>query len=152
MSGAKQEGELSPIQRDFTKERDERCKPVALQILRIIADEGDNLLIGDKNQMDEDVLKYYVDLYTNKIAPLILEHGDMQIGDVTYAFQLAMQAIDFTMQRTTMTLEMRMNQAVAKQFGVDDVNDVTINDLQRVLKAGAEGEQPVDNSPSEPKV
>lgn len=123
---------VSPVQRDFTQERDDLCKPIAVELLRVIADEGDKLVIGSK--VDEGaIVDYYSDIYA-KIVPIFLSRADkLRVVDMDYCFRIAQQALQLMQDRVRVTIEQRHNQATAKLFGLKDVDELTLARLDEVL-------------------
>lgn len=123
----------SPVQPDLTKIRDNICKPIALEVLKAIAEEGDKLAIGS-TATETELLAYYNTLYESKIAPIIMAHADtLRVIDVDFVFKIAMQAIELVRDRVNATFDVRYNQALAKQFEVKDIDDLTVKALDNVL-------------------
>lgn len=136
----------SPIQpkRDLTKERDERCIPIAREMLKRIAARED-LPLGNHGKSEEEIVNYYGDLYMEEIA-FLLHKADVRVEeDINYIFQLAFEPLTQIQTRTTMTINARYRQAVSNFFGVKNAEDVTINHILRALQAS------VDNNASESK-
>lgn len=126
--------------RDYTKERDDRCVPLARELLKIIADQPD-LQIGSISSKDEDVLEKEAnnvnDYYTNLVRDHILNkfiESDLTVRDVNYTFTLMLEAIDMTKNKMIATIDTAYDIAVAKKFGhkyesevlVREVNDVVV--------------------------
>ncbi len=122
----------SPIQRDFTQERDDLCKPIAIEILTLLAKEGDYLVIGSRVE-EADIVNYYSELYEKVIAIFMSRADKLRVVDVDYVFRIAQQAIQLMQDRVRITLEQRHNDASAKLFGVKDIDDLTLAKLDNVL-------------------
>lgn len=123
-------------QETLNEERDNRCKPVAMAILKMLAGKED-LMIGMVDQ--DEVVDYYSDLYV-ELIPILQEHN-VKVDDLKYIFSIAQQGIQLLNSRTDMTMELLKNQASAFKWGVSDIAEVTINDIDNTLKEMATASQ-----------
>jgi len=120
----------SEEKRDYTAERNTRCLPIARELLKRIS-AHDDLLIGDTTP--EESAEYYSKIYVEDIIPYLLEQN-VRIGDIGYVFKIMLQAIQLSQDRTEMTLELLYEKATAKKWGKSDTDEVTVTDLDTVLK------------------
>jgi hypothetical protein len=127
----------SPIQPDLTKQRDSECIPLAKEVLKILAAHDDLRIGSDIKQGSEEDIAFYSKIYAEELAPRLLA-SDIKLDHVLYVFQLVRQAVDLLQERTQMTISLRSNQADAKLWGVNDVSDVRLSDVQRVLTEGVD--------------
>lgn len=113
-------------ERDLTKERRERCEPLAASALRLIV-EG-RPLVGD--QPDADFRKSYEPI-VKSILELYLK-AKLPIGDVDHVKALALQAFDWTFNLVTESLNESLRKSQIVKFG-KEVKDVTVDDLHKLL-------------------
>ena len=62
----------SPVERDYTKEQQDRCMPVAIKMMQIMVDSG--VLPEGKLITREEKHKIYLDLMS-KVTPVLVENG-----------------------------------------------------------------------------
>lgn len=74
---------------DLNAERDERCKPVALALIALLASK-DNLYVGQIEHAK--AIEFYSDLYMEAV-PILQEHN-VRMDEIKYVFQMALQTID----------------------------------------------------------
>ena len=118
---------------DLTLARDLRTVPIAKEILRIIASK-DDIMIGSNDQLTEEgVNTYYGEIYEKDIAPLLIKHN-VRMNDVTYVFQLCFMALENVKRMVDHTLPLRLEQADAYLWQVDDMDNLTIGQVVEVLE------------------
>lgn len=117
---------------DLTLERDLRTVPIAKQILNIIAGKKD-LMIGSCDDVRVKVNEYYNEIYEKDIAPLLIKEN-VRINELTYIFQLCYMALENVKLKVEHTIPLRMEQADAFLWGVNDMDDLTISQLVEVLE------------------
>lgn len=125
----KQEPTPSPIQPDLTKLRDDETVPIAREVIKIIAN-TENLALG-QYVSDEKRVQCYEPIY-HEIMRLFVDR-DVKLKNISYAFQLVQQALQFTSDMMAESVKMHDKQASGILFG-KDADDITINDIERVLK------------------
>lgn len=115
---------------DLSKEREQACVPVAKEIISILASEPD-LMLGEQNP--QELQDFYKKLFVEKIEP-ILRRENIKVIWMSYLFQIMMQPIDNTKMMVVDGVNGAFDLAVAKKFGVSDVDDVRINDIIETQK------------------
>lgn len=118
--------------RDLSKERDNRVIPVVRKLLARLAAKKD-LPVGLRQEDAEKAAKYYQELYQKEVVPLFLEAG-LKLKDITYVFSLMMQPIQLLNDVTTSSFEMNRDLADAKKYGIADIDDLSVKDLDAALK------------------
>lgn len=126
-------------QPDLTKLRDDMMIPLAKQVLKIIA-AHDDLFFGVKDANPEEGAKYFSAMYENELLP-ILKERNLRIADLGYLFQLAMQPVENLRNITLEALQTAFDNATKKHWGVQYIDEVRINDVERALT----DTKPVDN-------
>ena len=116
--------------RDYTAERNTRAIPIARELLKRLANRED-LVMGDASQ--EEMIEYYSKVYVEDIIPYLLEK-EVRIGDIGYIFKIMLQVINYTQDRTALTIELLYDKVTAKKWGKTDTDDVTVTELDQVLK------------------
>lgn len=140
---------LSPIQppRDFTAERDAEVIPVVRKLLHVIGSKTD-LPIGARKGATsaevEAVARYYEKLYQEEVVPIFLE-ANIKLNAIPYVFSLILTPFQLLNDVTTSSFEMNRDLADAKKYGITDINDLRVNDLDKALKAEVV-DKPVDQS------
>jgi hypothetical protein len=134
--------------RDYTKERDDACIPIARKILKVLASRED-LLIGSSasNATEEKALEYYADMYVKEIGPMLIE-ANIKVDHLKYIFTLVRQAVQFIADRTEMTIEHHFNNATAFKWGVKDTDEI---DLAMIHEALTKPPASVDSVSTEEK-
>lgn len=127
---------LSDIEQRELDERDNRlsrCKPVALEILKIIA--NNNPYLGELQDKSGQPLQEASDKY-NEIGLLILtemENADLYYSEKLYVFGLLEQAMSLSKEKVQLSLERSLERAESFLWG-KDVLDLKMSDIDRVLK------------------
>lgn len=140
---AVQTAEIVPP-RDFTAERDTEVIPAAKELLaRILLRE--DLMIGSSQKVNaEKAAEYYQKVYQEDVVPMLLARN-LRLADVPYLFSLMLQPIQLLMDVTNGSFNMNRGLADAKKWGVKDIDDLRVVDLDEALKAPLPGET-VDES------
>ena len=120
----------SEEKRDYTAERNTRSLPIAKELLKRLALRED-LKMGDVPQ--EELIEYYSKVYVEDIIPYLLENN-VRIGDISYIFKIMLQVINYAQDRTELTIDLLYNKATAKKWGKADTDEVTVTELDTVLK------------------
>lgn len=126
-------------QRDYTKERNDEVVPVVRELLKILASRED-LPIAVSAESEQNAAKYFQELYVSEIVPLLIK-SNLKLDAIKYLFSLTMQPIQLLNDVTTSSFEMNRDIADAKKYGLKDIADMRVNDLDAALKE----EKTVDN-------
>lgn len=119
--------------RDLTAERDARVIPAVRELLNAFAGRVDVPLGVKKGNNNEETAKYFQEMYKTDIVPLLLKH-DLKLNEVGYLFQLLLQPIDLLRSVVNASLSMNRDLTDAKLYGLTDIDDLTVADLDRVLR------------------
>jgi len=117
------------VSNQLTKQRDNRCIPIAKEIIKKLAEYETpmgSFLTPEKTKQDytplaEDILK------------LLLEK-DVLVGDVSFIFQLALQPYQFLKELVTDSVNDSITKAAEKFWGKEETK-VTMKELDKVLKS-----------------
>lgn len=118
--------------RDFTAERDAEVIPAAKELLVRLAVRKDLMMGSGQNVQAEKAAKYYQDVYVTDVVPLLKRHN-IKIKDLKYLFSILLQPIQLIMDVTEASFHMNEDLANAKKWGVKDMADLRIMDLDRAL-------------------
>jgi hypothetical protein len=127
-------------QRDLTKERDDKCIPIVLEILSDLANTPD-LHIGSEVTTDSANV-YYSDYVQDKVLPILMREN-IKIDDISYVFKLILQPITFISEKVHTTIDTREDEAIDLLFGKAK-RDTTVNDIQDILVN--QGAVPIEQS------
>ncbi len=130
--------------RPLAKERDERCVPIARALLLALASHKDLQIGSNVTTTPEKITKCYGDFYAEVAIPLFMEK-DLKLSEVGYVFSIMSQAIDLAKGMTEKSLDANRDIADARLYGVDNIDELTLKQLDDVLK------RDVDNSPLDEK-
>lgn len=128
--------EMAP-QRDYSAEREARVVPVAKDLLKRIANHPDLVIGSGKKVTEESMALFYKDLYVSDIIPVIFG-ANLLLNDIPYLFSIMMQAIQLTSDVTTNSIQQSREIANAKKWGVEDTDDLSLQDLQEALTGSRE--------------
>lgn len=129
--------------RDFTAERDAEVIPAAKELLARLAVRKDLMMGSGQNVQAEKAAKYYQDIYVTDVVPLLKRHN-IKVKDLKYFFSILLQPIQLLMDVTEASFHMNEDLANAKKWGVKDMADLRVMDLDRALTE--EETPPVDNA------
>lgn len=114
-------------EKDLTKERNEKCIPIAKEVLGLISKYDGP--IGDiKN---EDIVEDYEDLEV-EILKLYLKNK-LTASEVTYIQQLVLQAVDVPLNFVKQSIFESWDRAMEVKFGKPE-EEVTLEDLDKILQ------------------
>ena len=120
--------------RNRTAERDAEIIPVARKLLSRLAARED-LLMGNKGKLtEEQAALYYQKLYQEEVVPLLVENN-IKLNAIPYLFSIMMQPISLLNDVTTSSFEMNRDLADAGKWGIKDIDDLRVKDLDEALKA-----------------
>lgn len=114
-------------QRDLTKERDDRCIPVAKEVLKMIAaadgfagNTKQELIQQSYDQLAKDILQYYLD-------------NNILVSEANFIGQLILQIINASMSIVSTSINTNLTNVQKMAFG-KDINEVTFKELDDILK------------------
>ena len=114
------------VEKDLTKEREEKLAPVAQEIIEMIANA--KLPIGETHAHDNGKF----DHVAGEVLKLMLKH-EVKYADKSFLFQLVLQPFDIVKETVHLSLtksfDLVINRALKKDFG-----DVTLKDMDQILK------------------
>lgn len=121
--------------RDLTRERDEACKPVAIALIQALA-KRDDLPMG--SQLDAGAAAEYMQkVYQEDCVPLLLKHN-LKLKDISFVFSIILQPFQFLSDVTTSSFEMNRDIADGFKYGMPDIDEMRVLDLDAALKEGVE--------------
>lgn len=120
------DGKPMEAPRDLTKERNDRCVPIAQEIVKIMAKAP--VVLDPKST---DAFDLYVPLY-QEVATMLKEKG-VKLSEVGYCFALARQCGIMLEDLTGQSLNKHVAQANEKFWGKPD-SEVTVTDLDAQVK------------------
>jgi hypothetical protein len=121
---------------DLSKERDERCTPIAQEILRTIGNQKEIPLGSHIAQSGmEDSYRETV----NKLLTLMVEKN-IPVTDLVYIFNLTREAISIVQETLETTFNENMNRITEAVYGLEygKAHTIGVGDLAKVVKHGAE--------------
>lgn len=123
----------TPKKHDLSHQRDERCIPVAHQLLKSLGNLNDLLVgshINEKVVLDDPYLPIIREIMTLMIK------SNLKVADTTYVFALARQAIQAIENGIDETLNQNMNRVTELVYDLplNDFNEVTIKKLNDVVQ------------------
>lgn len=121
---------------NLTKMRDEELVPIARKLLLAIAARTDLSMGSGETITTEGATAYYQDIYKNVVIPVLLE-ADIKIQDIDYLFQLMSQPIHFVKEVTSASMVMNRDAADSLLYGVKDIRQLSIKQLDEALKKNA---------------
>lgn len=117
-----------------TEERDADVVPLAREIIKRLA-KYDDIPIGTVagSEGAEETARWNQKFYQEELIPLLLERN-IRLGDLTYTFVLATTALQNILDITKASLDMNKDITEAKMWGVDELNDLRVGDLDSAMK------------------
>ncbi len=123
----------TPAEHDLSHQRDIRCVPITLELIKLIAN-MENLPVGSHvNEKDGKSLKAYVPAVKAFMEMLI--EKDVQVLEVAYIFTLVRQAFQFVQDSIDETLNQNMNRITELVYDLplNDSDTVTVRQLNEVV-------------------
>ena len=123
----------SPEMHDLSHQRDQRCIPVAHKLIELLAG-MENFQVGSHiNEKEGEVSPY---LAVIRAMLTIMIKNDIKVGEATYIFGLARQAIQAVEAGIDETLNQNMNRVTELVYDLplNDFNEVTIKKLNDVVQ------------------
>jgi len=121
---------------DESKARDAVCAPIAAEIIRLIAAQKE-IPVGAHIHQDTTEDYYKETVYA---VLKILVDKQVKIMDTVYIFNLVREAISVIQETVDTTLNENMNRVTEAMYGLGygKSHDITVADLEKVLKHGEE--------------
>lgn len=117
------------VEKNLTKARDQKCEPVAQEIIQIIAKA--NPSVKDMSKDWEVVIKEYGPIQV-QINRLMKERG-LTISEVNYTWSIVQQVVDAVKRLSNESIQKAYELAEAKLFKVDNLSDVSLQDVDNIL-------------------
>uniref|UniRef100_A0A6H1ZY19 Uncharacterized protein n=1 Tax=viral metagenome TaxID=1070528 RepID=A0A6H1ZY19_9ZZZZ len=114
-------------EKNLTKARDKKCESIAQEIIQIIARHN----IDPKNMNHDDMLKVYGPVQ-KEINKLMKEKG-LTISEVNYSWSVVQAVLDVVKNLSVESIQQAFEMAERKLFAVDNVKDVTLQNIDNVL-------------------
>lgn len=130
--------QLTEEEKELTVERDEKVKPVVTHLFSVLAEEAKEGVLeygSDPDMTQEDLFDYYQNFYEEFLIKQMLEQ-DLTMAEADYVFRLMRQPIDMMKQVFDVTIDRRKKDAMEKLVGEQDIDDVTLEDLNDFLQDG----------------
>jgi hypothetical protein len=115
------------MERDYTKERNDKCIPVVWEIMKIISENKGK--IGEVTKEDYDS---YNDLQVKVLT--LFKEKDLTQNDITYIKALLLQAVELPYNLCSDSILRSYDKAVEKIWGKEEI-DISVSDIDKVLKA-----------------
>lgn len=110
------------VERDLTKERNDRCVPVAKKVLKLIGEFNGSVLIEDRMKF----VKEYDELVM-KVLEVIKESG-IPVAEWGYVSQLAFVPLDHVKNYVSETINLNLSEVLSHMWGKDEMA-VTLEDI-----------------------
>ena len=115
-------------EKDLTKERDERCVPVAKEVMKLIIN-YDGLMMGTVDV--KEAMKSYKNLVQEVKATLL--KNNVKINEISYIFQLAFEPLDTVKNMVIENINHQINDLRNTLFG-KEFAEVTYSEMDEKLK------------------
>jgi hypothetical protein len=115
-------------ERNYTQERLDRTVPAAKALFKLIADNLDNLKVGEIK--DEDRNGYVQ--FSKQVIKSMMD-ANLNFADRYFVFQLLTQIVEMCKDATINNIEGGYNLATEILWG-KDINDLTLVDVDLMLK------------------
>lgn len=121
--------------RNYTLERDQEIIPVVRKILKALAEREDLMMGSSQTVTTEGQAEYYAQVYKEVIVPLFMEHN-IKLNDISAVFQFLMQPAQMLDNVTSASFDANKDIADGFKYGIKDIDDMRVMDLDNALKAG----------------
>ena len=115
-------------QEDLTALRDEKCEPIAEEVIQIIAKHKPSA--AAKNQ--EELFKVYEPIVVE--INTMLREKNANIGDVNYIWTIVQSIVDSAKGLSVNTVQQAFETAQKKLFSVDNISELSLQEINNVLK------------------
>jgi ribosome maturation protein Sdo1 len=114
-------------EKDLTKARDNKCEPVAREIIQIIARHN----LDPKNVNHEEKIKIYGPLQVE--INQLMKEKELTISEVNYTWSIVQVVLDNIKSLSVNSIQMAFDHLESKVFGVDNMNDITLQKIDDML-------------------
>lgn len=114
-------------ERDVTKERDDRCVPVAKEVIKLIA-----AVDGLAGNVKPELLRESYDGVAKDILQLYLDK-EIQISEINFVGQLVLQIVNQVTDIVNNSVNHSLKKAEVKVFG-KEMREVTFKELDELLQ------------------
>lgn len=122
--------------RNYTKERDDAVIPVARKLLTLLAQREDLMMGSSETITPDKAAEYYQKVFAEDFIPLVKE-ANLKLDELTYLFSIILQPMQLLNDVVTSSFEQNRDIADAFKYGVNDIHDLRVNDLDAALHEGA---------------
>lgn len=123
-------------QRNYTAERDAEVFPAVREILGLLAARTDLAMGTTSTTSESSLAEYYQKVYQEDVVGVLLKYN-LKLDDIPFVFSIMMQPIQLLSDITTASFEMNRDLADGFKYGIPDIRDLRIQDLDAALRAGA---------------
>ena len=123
----------SPQVHDASHQRDERCVPIAHELIKMLAN-MDSMPVGSHvNEKETPASSVYLPA-VKEFLKLVIEK-DVKIVEISYIFSLARQGLEFVSDAIDETLNQNMNRVTEMVYGLpkNDSDEITVKQLNEVV-------------------
>lgn len=123
----------NPQMHDASHERDERCVPVAHELVKMLAN-MEYMPVGSHiNEKETPASSAYLPVIRDFMRLLI--EKDVKIVEISYIFSLARQALEFVSEAVDETLNQNMNRVTEMIYNLpkNDSDEITVKSLNEVV-------------------
>jgi hypothetical protein len=123
----------TPLKHDLSHLRDEKCIPVAFQLIKLLAGMEEFPVGSHVKEKDGVVEKNFLPV-TREMMKLMIDN-DIKVSEAVYIFNITRQAIDVVQGYVDETLAQNMNRVTELVYGLElnDYDQVTIKNLNTVV-------------------
>ena len=123
----------SPQMHDASHQRDERCVPIAHDLVKMLA-KMDYMPVGSHvNEKENPASSVYLPVIREFMREII--EKDVKIVELSYIFSLVRQAIEFVSEAVDETLNQNMNRVTEMVYNLppNDSDEITVKQLNEVV-------------------
>jgi len=117
---------------DLTKKRDEKCEPVAREIMQIIM--RNNPSATEAGTEDKNVINKVYGPIATEIVVLMKDKG-FSISESNYTWSIVQAIFDTIKSLAVETVQLGLEMAEQKVFSVDSMSDLTLQQIDNVLES-----------------
>jgi hypothetical protein len=130
-----------PIEHDLSHARDNRCVPIAHELVKLLAN-MEKMPVGTHvNEKEKPMRSVYLPVVQDFLKLLI--DKDVKIVEITYIFSLVQQALEFVSTTIDETMNQQMNRVTELVYGLkqNDSDEITVKNLNEVVMRKGEIEK-----------
>lgn len=115
---------------DLTKKRDEKCEPIAAEVIQIIARHKIDPKFFEDN---EEKAKLYGPAQV-EINELMKSKG-LTINETNYTWTIVQSVVTNIQNMSVSAIKIAFEVLQTKTYGVDDINDITLQNIDSMLQS-----------------